>query len=346
MLLRSLKSSHQASIFLFAAALVGVLAFPALSKTKIEPDKCGVMKQLTEPSIKAPFAPASSLCINGSLAVSDSDYQRVASSPSGTGVDGFPGCNLSGSGTSVNYDFYNIDLTGCAVFPTEVTATLCGPAGCQHTGNVDTVLSLYRIVPSGDALTANGGLPGAFVAANACANIRALQDDLGIIAGAANNPGGSTCNQIFVTNCIAPCNSPSSAGGLSGMRRQIGSGRFTLVVAGFDNSTVGAYNLYLDAPASGCQLALAPTAASAIIGGQVRTRDGIGIAKTIVTLSGSGISPLRAITNGFGYYNFGEVPVGASYVVTVASKQYTFNPSTRVITLENNITDADFVSEQ
>ena len=68
--------------------------------------------------------------------------------------------------------------------------TLCGPAGCQHSGNTDTVLILYRNVPAGDPLTANGGLSGVFNPASTCTNARGLQDDLGISAGITNNPGG------------------------------------------------------------------------------------------------------------------------------------------------------------
>ncbi len=81
--------------------------------------------------------------------------------------------------------------------------TLCGPAGCQHTGNTDTVLILYRNVPAGDPLTANGGLSGVFNPASTCTNARGLQDDLGISAGMTNNPGGSTCNQVVGGSCIA-----------------------------------------------------------------------------------------------------------------------------------------------
>jgi hypothetical protein len=131
------------------------------------------------------------------------------------------------------------------------------------------------------------------------------------------------------------------------MIRNLGSGRFTVVIAGFGNTTVGAYNLYVNAPGAGCVIALAPTAASASIGGRVVNSSGSGLSRVNVSLSGGGLGePIQVTTNGFGYYTFGEVPVGESYVITVASKQYTFNPSTKVITLEDNIADADFVSEQ
>ena len=89
------------------------------------------------------------------------------------------------------------------------------------------------------------------------------------------------------------------------------------------------------------------TAASANIAGQVRTAKGRGIGDVYVTLSGGGLSePRRAITNPFGYYSFEDLPVGGTYVISVASKQYTFENPSRVVTLEDNLTDADFVSNE
>lgn len=293
----------------------------------------------------APLAPTASLCINGALAVADPNYNRVLTNSTGTGIgSGVVGnCSLSGSGTAVEYDFYSFNLTGCAAFPTEVTATLCGPAGCQHVGNTDTTLIMYRAVAAGDALTANGGLPGVFNPASACTNAVAGSDDLGTTVGTANNPGGATCNQVVGANCVAPCTSPSNAGGLSGMRRQLGNGRFTLVVGGFGNGTTGSYNLYVDVPAAGCAVALAPSAAASEIGGRVLTSNGRGISKVTVSLSGTG-TPMIAKTNPFGYYNFPNLEAGLTYTVSVSAKGYTFANPTRIISLQDAVSDADFTS--
>lgn len=385
MLSRNLKVLRYAGIFLSVAMLCSVLAYPFMRgesappamadlekqmeavKTKLEsPDSspvlleeyyhvanalsnCSAIGQVTRPTINAPFMLPPSICINGALAVADPTFNRPLASSTGTGIgNGTLGnCSLSGTATAAFHDVYSFNLTGCTVFPTEITATLCGPAGCQHLGNVDTMMTLYRNVPAGDPLTANGGLPAVFNPASPCTNARGGQDDLGTVAGTTNNPGGSTCNQVVGANCVAPCTSPSNAGALSGFRRQVGSGRFTIVVAGFSNSTTGSYNLFVNAPAAGCNVALAPTAASATIGGQVRTAGGNGISKAIVTLSGNGIETMQVRTNGFGYYSFGEVPVGENYVLTVnGTKMHTFANPTRVVSLEASISDADFVSEQ
>lgn len=299
--------------------------------------------------VKDPLAPSASLCINGALAVADPDYNRVLTTTTGTGIGtGAVGnCSLSGSGTAVNYDFYSFNLTGCAAFPTEVTATLCGPAGCQHlsVAGMDTTLIMYRAVSAGDALTANGGLAGAFNPASACTNAVAGSDDLNTVAGTSNNPGGATCNQVVTTQCLAPCTSPVNAGALSGFRRQLGNGRFTVVVGGFGNSSTGAYNLYVDAPAAGCSVALAPSAANAEIGGRVITQNGRAIGKATLTITGGNLqSPVLAKTNPFGYYNFPNLEGGLTYTVTVSAKGYTFASPTRIISLQDAVNDADFIS--
>lgn len=375
MLSRNLKVIRYAGIFIFVAALCSVLIYPSLrgesappgvedlqkqleqvktemenkgstpalvnqySRIELALSKCGVINQITEPTIKAPFAPANSLCINGAIAGTDPLWNHPAVQAALPGLA--PGCP-AGS-VSANYDAYSFNLTGCAVFPTEITATLCGPAGCLPASNLDTTLFIYRNVPAGDPLTANGGLPGVFNAASPCTNVRGAHDSLN--GGASSNPGtGATCNQVNTANCLGACTGTTA---VSGFRRQVGNGRFTIVVSGFNTTDAGPYNLYVNAPAAGCTVALAPTAASATIGGQVRTAGGNGISKATVTLSGNGIETMQARTNGFGYYSFGEVPVGDNYVLTVnGTKMYTFSNPTRVISLESNITDADFVSEQ
>ena len=68
-----------------------------------------------------PLAPQNSLCINGALAVADPNFNRILTTTTGTGIgNGTVGsCSLSGSGTAVNHDVYNFNLTGCTAFPTE-----------------------------------------------------------------------------------------------------------------------------------------------------------------------------------------------------------------------------------
>lgn len=89
-----------------------------------------------------------------------------------------------------------------------------------------------------------------------------------------------------------------------------------------------------------------PITPFASISGRVLTANGSGIrnAKVVVT-GGSLTSPIIATTGSFGYFMFEGLATGETYVVTVNSKRYTFSTPSRVITLTDNISDADFIAE-
>lgn len=91
---------------------------------------------------------------------------------------------------------------------------------------------------------------------------------------------------------------------------------------------------------------LAPLAGEGVISGRVTDVNGNGLAKVSLMLSGGELSqPIVVRTNAFGYYTLPEVEVGATYTLTVSDKRYTFANPSRVINLQENISDADFVSE-
>lgn len=299
--------------------------------------KCNMVNRVTEPTIKAPFSPAASLCINGSLAAGDPDYSRPDINSTGTGIGTCPGA------VPANYDVYSFNLSGCAAFPTLVRATLCGPAGCLNLGNFDSRMYLYRQVAAGDALSANGGLPGVFNAASPCTNVQAGNNELN--GGASNTaPNGNSCSQTALPpqTCEGAC---AGNNNLSGFHRKLGSGRFTIVISGTNTADVGNYNLFVDAASAGCTVALAPTSANANISGRVVTSVGQGIPKVNVTITGSEIAPMTLRTSPFGYYNFKDLPSG-TYFVTVSAKGYTFANPTQTVNLDENVSDVNFVSEQ
>ncbi|MGC2235505.1 MAG: lamin tail domain-containing protein [Pyrinomonadaceae bacterium] len=93
------------------------------------------------------------------------------------------------------------------------------------------------------------------------------------------------------------------------------------------------------------QAALQPTAASARIEGRVVTADGNGISRVTVTLVDSSGNTQRFITNGFGYFAFEGLPTGETYVISVSNKRYQFNPSTRAVSLSEDLTDFEFRAE-
>jgi Metallo-peptidase family M12B Reprolysin-like len=91
---------------------------------------------------------------------------------------------------------------------------------------------------------------------------------------------------------------------------------------------------------------LAPTASSGAISGRVTTAGGRGIGNVSLIVSGGNLSePKIARTNAFGYYRFQDLEVGQTYIMSVAAKRYTFANPTRVISLDEDLTGEDFVSD-
>jgi len=63
-------------------------------------------------------------------------------------------------------------------------------------------------------------------------------------------------------------------------------------------------------------------------------------------INGNSLPRPRLVTTGsFGYFSFEGLTVGETYVATVSSHRYTFTAPSRVITLVDNITDADFIAD-
>jgi hypothetical protein len=90
----------------------------------------------------------------------------------------------------------------------------------------------------------------------------------------------------------------------------------------------------------------APTAAESTISGRVTTASGRGIRNAVVQIFGGNLGETRYIrTNPFGYYRISGLDSGQTYILNVASKQYSFTNPTRVITLNEDLTGEDFVSE-
>jgi hypothetical protein len=88
--------------------------------------------------------------------------------------------------------------------------------------------------------------------------------------------------------------------------------------------------------------ALSPSAASVTVSGRVLA-NGRGVANAVVTYAGETGERKSAITNGFGYYRFEEVPAGQVYTFNVVSKRYTFAP--RTVTVSEELTELNFEAE-
>lgn len=90
--------------------------------------------------------------------------------------------------------------------------------------------------------------------------------------------------------------------------------------------------------------ALSPTAAGGTITGRALTSTGQGLKYVVVMLTGGNLSePIYATTNNFGNYKFEDIAVGQTYVLQANSGRYTFENSSRLINLDDSITNADFI---
>ena len=91
---------------------------------------------------------------------------------------------------------------------------------------------------------------------------------------------------------------------------------------------------------------LASTAAGASVSGRVLTAEGHGIRNSKVVVTGNSlIEPLVVTTGSFGYFTFDGLATGETYVVTVNSQRYRFSTPSHVISLVDNVADANFVAD-
>lgn len=88
----------------------------------------------------------------------------------------------------------------------------------------------------------------------------------------------------------------------------------------------------------------APTAASVIVSGQVRTANGSGIRNVIITLTQSDGTIRTATSTTFGYYQFTGIAVGQTVILNVSSRRFTFAQPTQVLNLIEEATNIDFLA--
>lgn len=88
-----------------------------------------------------------------------------------------------------------------------------------------------------------------------------------------------------------------------------------------------------------------PSAAGVSVSGRVMTSDGRGIRNVRVTLVDTNSVSRTTVTSSFGYYRFDDVEAGQTSVVSVAAKRYTFATPTRIVPVQDQVTDIDFTAE-
>lgn len=92
--------------------------------------------------------------------------------------------------------------------------------------------------------------------------------------------------------------------------------------------------------------ALSPTAAGITVGGTVRDRLGNPLARVAVSLTPQDGVQRTVLTNQFGRYEFADVSVGETVVVSVSHSRYRFERATVLLTPDDNVADADFTGEE
>lgn len=88
--------------------------------------------------------------------------------------------------------------------------------------------------------------------------------------------------------------------------------------------------------------AVAPTSANVSISGRVTTADGSGVRNAILSMTDPDGVTRTARTSSFGYYRFDAIQPGRTYVISVASKRYTFSP--RAVMIEDELAGLDFIA--
>jgi len=148
----------------------------------------------------------------------------------------------------------------------------------------------------------------------------------------------------------APYNEPGSTVG--------GTGTQTLLGNFGGTNAVGTWSLYMRddggqfVAVTGCVNGgwglefFSSTAANASISGRVLTANGQGIRNAQVVVTGNSLAqPIVTTTGSFGYFTFEGLRTGETYVVTVNSQRYTFSAPSRVISLIDNVANADFIAD-
>jgi hypothetical protein len=89
---------------------------------------------------------------------------------------------------------------------------------------------------------------------------------------------------------------------------------------------------------------VAPTAATVSVSGRVTSPSGTPVRGVVVSLQRLSNGQVRtALTNGFGYFRFYDIPSGETYFVSASSKRFVF--LSKVISLSDSLTELNFVAE-
>jgi hypothetical protein len=105
-------------------------------------------------------------------------------------------------------------------------------------------------------------------------------------------------------------------------------------------------NCTLEFSTNDCQ-ALIPSSGGSSVMGRVLESNGQPIRDAILELHGGELDgPLMVRTTPFGWFRFEDVPVGYTYILNIRARGYVFSESSRVITLDDDVTGIEFIAEE
>lgn len=255
--------------------------------------------------------------INGGNAVitnsTISGNRATGTNEIGGGIIGNSGTwtNLTITGNSANGNGGGI-IVNAATIRNSLIAGNSAPTNPDVAGN---------IVSQGNNLVQNRGTSFGYIATD-------LPNGTNPLLGSLSNNGGLSAIHALQTG--SPAIDAGNDAFATGATDQRGAGFARTVGAAID---IGAFETQ------------GPTATSTSISGRIKTADERGIKNVRLLLAnGATGETLRAISNPFGYYRFENILAGQTYLLTVSSKRFLFDPNTRVITLLNELTNEDFTA--
>jgi hypothetical protein len=98
-----------------------------------------------------------------------------------------------------------------------------------------------------------------------------------------------------------------------------------------------------DATSDGSVHVLGPTAANVGIGGRLLTAYGQPVSNTRVTITDMNGESRSTLSSSLGYYRFEDVEVGQTYLVSVKTRRFRFQPMT--ISVTDELTELDLIAE-
>lgn len=149
------------------------------------------------------------------------------------------------------------------------------------------------------------------------------------------NYSAQTGGQYAITQSVVAAGGNNSNGGNFGL-----TGTTAQSTAGI-NSADGQFTV----TGGFWQVFFAPTAALVSVGGRITEANGNGIPRVLVLMTNTTGQTQSAVSNSFGHFRFAEVAAGETYIFTVYNRHYQFGVPTRVLAVNDHISDLVFIAD-